>query len=111
MNKKSKWLPPNNWKNFFSSTSDVDFKNKHPLGYYFLIALGIIALFLPIAIFLFFVRVDSPWMMLGFLGSFIIGIGLFNFVAIIIDQYMGHLVSILSFLLGVFLIIASYWIC
>ena len=33
-------------------------------------------------------------------GGFIVGIGLFNFVAIILHQYLGHLVSILSFLIG-----------
>ena len=33
-------------------------------------------------------------------GAFLIGIGLFNFVAIIIRQYLGHLVSIVSFILG-----------
>lgn len=42
---------------------------------------------------------------LGFVGTFIIGIGLFNFVAIILRQYLGHLVSIILFLLGGILLI------
>ena len=36
----------------------------------------------------------------GWLGAFLIGIGLFNFVAIILKQYLGHLLSILCFLIG-----------
>ena len=42
--------------------------------------------------------------MLGWVGGFVIGIGLFNYVAIIIKQYLGHLVSILSFIIGSILI-------
>ena len=40
-------------------------------------------------------------------GSMIFGVGLFNFVAILINQYLGHLVSLLSFLIGGVLIWVS----
>lgn len=40
-NKKSKRLPPENFSEFFSSESDEQFKSKHPIGYRFLVALGI----------------------------------------------------------------------
>ena len=69
--------------------------------------LGIAALLLPVVLYLIFViplQDNSPWLMLGWVGGFIIGIGLFNFVAIIIKQYLGHLVSIFSFVIGGILI-------
>ncbi|MBQ3356901.1 MAG: hypothetical protein IJG45_07320 [Oscillospiraceae bacterium] len=44
---------------------------------------------------------------MGWIGGFIVGIGLFNFVAIIIDQYLGHWVSVLSFPIGGIMIAIS----
>lgn len=105
--KNSNWKPPKGAKNYFSASSDYEFKKKHPIGYGFLVALGIVALLLPVILYLIFVipyGINSPWIMLGWLGGFIIGIGLFNFVAIIIKQYLGHWVSIISFILGSILI-------
>ena len=105
--KNSKWTPPKGASAYFSASSDYDFKKKHPIGYFFLVILGMFALILPIALYLIFVipyQINSPWIMLGWVGGFIIGIGLFNFVAIIIKQYLGHLVSILSFAIGSVLI-------
>ena len=105
--KNSKWTPPKGASAYFSASSDYDFKKKHPIGYFFLVMLGMFALILPIALYLIFVipyQINSPWIMLGWVGGFIIGIGLFNFVAIIIKQYLGHLVSILSFAIGSVLI-------
>lgn len=46
--------------------------------------------------------------MLGFGGGFIVGIGLFNFVAIIINQYLVHTVSIGSILVGSILILIRF---
>ena len=108
--KNSKWTPPKGASAYFSASSDYDFKKKHPIGYFFLVMLGMFALILPIALYLIFVipyQINSPWIMLGWVGGFIIGIGLFNFVAIIIKQYLGHLVSILSFAIGSVLILIS----
>ena len=39
-------------------------------------------------------------MVLGFIGGFIFEIGLFNFAAILVNQYLGHLVSIISLVAG-----------
>ena len=106
-NKNSNWIPPKGSSAYFSVTSDYKFKEKHPIGYFFLVMLGIVALILPVVIYLIFVLpydINSPWIMLGWVGGFIIGIGLFNFVAIIIKQYLGHIVSILSIILGSILI-------
>ena len=38
------------------------------------------------------------------------GIGLFNLVAIIIRQYLGHFVSILSFIIGGIMVAISLWL-
>ena len=101
--RKTYWLPPKGASAYFLHSSDEDFKRKHPWGYFFLVILGLIALFSPIIAFVAYTQAfyaDNGWIALGWLGSFIVGIGLFNFVAIIIKQYLGHLVSILSFLIG-----------
>ena len=101
--KKTGWTPPKGASAYFFASSDEDFKRRHPVGYFFLVLLGIAALMAPVVVYLIFampIAGNSPWFMLGWVGAFIMGIGLFNFVAIIIDQYLGHWVSILSFLLG-----------
>lgn len=108
--KSSKWIPPKGASAYFFSSSDYEFKEKHPIGYGFLVLLGIVALMLPVVLYLIFVipyDINSAWMILGWVGAFIVGIGLFNFVAIIIKQYLGHLVSILSFVIGGVLILLS----
>ena len=105
--KNGKWTPPKGSSAYFTAASDYAFKEKHPIGYFFLVMLGIAALLLPVVIYLIFVLpydINSPWIMLGWVGGFVIGIGLFNFVAIIIKQYLGHIVSILSFIIGSILI-------
>ena len=105
--KKNNWTPPKGSSAYFSAASDYEFKEKHPIGYFFLVLLGITALLLPVLIYLVFVLpydINSPWIMLGWVGGFVIGIGLFNFVAIVIKQYLGHIVSILSFIIGGILI-------
>jgi len=69
-----------------------------------------VKLMLPVVLYLIFViplANNSPWMMLGWVGGFVFGIGLFNLVAIIIKQYLGHLVSIISFIIGSILILIS----
>ena len=115
MGKKKKkrnhgWTPPKGASAYFSADSDEAFKRKHPIGYFFLVMLGIAALLLPVVLYLIFVipyDVNSPWLMLGWVGGFIMGIGLFNLVAIVIKQYLGHIVTIGSFAIGAFLIWVS----
>ena len=109
--KKSNWTPPKNYIDYFSASSDEAFKEAHPIGYGFLVILGIAALLLPAIVFCILVGTESGWVMLGFAGGFIFGIGLFNFVAIIIKQYLGHWVSIISFLVGGIMMLVSYLLC
>ena len=84
--------------------SDADFQRRHPVGYVFAVLLGIFALLLPEIMYLLVLlpphAPPSFGVFLGMAGGFIFGIGLFNFVAIILHQYLGHLVSILCFLIG-----------
>ena len=87
-------LPPAGASRFFSPAADKDFENEHPVGYKLLLALGIIALLTPMNIYAVYTGVvygDSFWQLLGGFGAFLIGIGLFNFVAIIIRQYLDTL--------------------
>ena len=84
--KKNLWLPPKGASAYFNVASDARFKEKHPVGYAFLVVFGIAVFMMPMLLF---------------------GVGLFNFVAILINQYLGHLVSLLSFLIGGVLIWVS----
>ena len=104
------WTPPKGSLSYFSAASDYEFEESHPIGYGFLVMLGIVALLLPVILYMVFIipiADNSPWLMLGWVGGFVIGIGLFNFVAIIIKQYWGHWVSIISFITGSILIWVS----
>ena len=111
--KKNVWTPPKGASDYFYASSDDEFKAAHPIGYFFLVLLGIAALMAPFIIYNIFVipiANNSAWMILGWIGSFLIGIGLFNIVAVIIKQYLGHLVSILSFLIGGIMVVLSLWL-
>ncbi len=108
--KQSKWTPPKGASAYFYASSDEEFKRRHPIGYFFLVLLGISALLLPAVLYTIYTiseGYNSGWIMFGWVGAFIIGIGLFNFVAIIIKQYLGHLVSILSFVIGGIMVAVS----
>ena len=105
------WWPPKGSAAFFPMGSDADFKRAHPIGYGFLVALGITALLTPFLAYALYTGIAlsaaSGWLILGWVGAFIIGIGLYNFVALIIKQYLGHWVSILCFLIGGILVAVS----
>lgn len=107
----SQWIPPKNYHTYFDPSSDAEFKAKHPVGYVFLCLLGILALLLPAVLFCILVGFHSGWVMLGFWGGFIFGIGLFNFVAIMIHPYIGHWVSLICFALGSIIIWLSWLLC
>lgn len=103
---------PKGASKYFDVSSDYMFKQEHPIAYGFLVFFGITALVLPIVIFLVFTLAifpapNSPLLLLGFAGAFIFGVGLFNIVAAWIHQYLGHLVTILSFIIGIILIAFS----
>ncbi|MBQ5884931.1 MAG: hypothetical protein IIW79_00770 [Clostridia bacterium] len=109
--RKKRMMPPKGASSYFSRSSDDEFKAKYPVGYKFLEVLGAVALLLPVFLYVMIVGIlvgdDNPWILLGWLGAFIVGIGFFNLVAIIIDQYLGHLVTIIAFALGSLLVWVS----
>ncbi len=110
----SYWKPPKEYRKFFFASADEAFKARHPVGYFFLVLLGMAALLLPeimFAVLCGLAQIESGWVMLGIAGGFIFGIGLFNFTAIIIKQYLGHWVSIVSFLLGGAMMLISWLLC
>ena len=118
-NKKKKknfnWTPPKEYKNYFYASSDDEFKAKHPVGYVFLVILGMVVLLLPGILFCVLAGAVSEsasvWILLGLAGGFVFGVGLFNFVDIIINQYLGHWVSIISFSVGSIMMLISWILC
>ena len=108
----NQWFPPKGSAAYFHMESDADFQRRHPVGYVFAVLLGIFALLLPMTVYvLLALPPQTPpgfGVFLGMAGGFIVGIGLFNFVAIILHQYLGHLVSILCFLIGGALMAVSF---
>ena len=95
---------PENAIEFFSRDSDDKFKAEHPGAYRILKLAGFAAILLPLIIYvilttIFFQR-GNGWILLGLVGSMAIGVGLFNIVAAWIDQYLGHMLTILSLGIG-----------
>ena len=113
--KTSKWVPPENYKDFFYASSDEEFKDAHPVGYFFLVILGLVAMLMPA--FLFSIVIGNAygwgngWILLGWAGGFVFGIGLFNFVAIIINQYLGRWLSVICFSIGSIIMLISWLLC
>lgn len=110
----TKKAPKNKW-DYFSADSDEDFKRLHPLGYKCLCVIGIIALMLPQIIYFIYATAINPapneWpIMLGYVGTFIVGIGLFNIVAAWIHQYLGHLLTAVCLLGGTALTLFSLYL-
>ena len=97
---------------FFHPASDEEFKRRHPVGYKVLVVCGIAGLILPMCLFIIATSFlwpvpESGFLLLGFFGCFIIGIGIFNIVGAWIEQYLGHWLTIGSFLVGGLLVAIS----
>ena len=95
-------------KDYFSASSDDEFKTEHPVSYVFVVLLGLAVLLLPEILFFILVNSYNNWLLLGIAGGFVFGIGLFNFVAKILNQYLGHWVSILCFFTGGIMMLLSF---
>lgn len=103
---------PKNAASYFSRDSDIRFQLEHPKAYPLLEFIGGTALLLPmlvlIAITQFVIPApNSPWLMLGCLGSFVLGVGLFNIVAAWLHQYLGHAVTVSCLLTGAAMVAVS----
>ena len=98
-------LPKGEAKEYFSFSSDEEFKAAHPVAYGVLITIGLTALFLPCVVFAVAAgraagNPNNGWILLGVLGGFVAGVGLFNLVAAWLRQYLGHWVTLACLLLG-----------
>jgi len=103
---------PKNWYEYFSSASDEDFKKKHPIGYIFLACLGILGLVGPLGVYIAVIEAagvpsTNGWIALGGFGCFVIGIGIFNIVAAVLQQYLGHWLTAISLVGGVTMVTIS----
>jgi hypothetical protein len=97
---------PKNAFEFFSPKSDEDFKVQHPIGYWILVASGIVALVLPLFFYTIYISVFNEaqsvggWPLLAIVGCIVMGVGLFNIVAAFIHQYLGHKLTAICLLGG-----------
>ena len=103
---------PKHAASYFSRDSDIRFQLEHPKAYPLLQFIGGAALLLPMLSFIvvtqfIWLAPNSPWLMLGCLGSFVFGIGLFNIVAAWLRQYLGHTVTAVCLTLGALMTAAS----
>ncbi len=97
---------PKNTLQYFSRYSDTDFKMLHPVAYPLLSVIGVLMLFLPtvllFASFFYFklLSEDSWQVLIGLVGSFMIGVGLFNIVSAWLHQHLGHFLTIITLFAG-----------
>lgn len=97
---------------FWSSpVSDIEFRIAHPKLYGLLVTIGILVLILPTTLFTVITGLLRPvvnaWILLGVLGGFIMGIGLFNVVSAWLHQYLGHIVTLVCIGTGAVLMAVS----
>ena len=112
----TKKAPENKWE-YFHPSSDVDFKQLHPIGYHVIALTAIVAFMLPIVIYSIYVLVISPapdpddWsILLGAIGAFTTGTGFFNIIAAWWHQYLGHLLTIVCLSGGTALMALSLYL-
>ncbi len=105
---------PSDARSYFDPNYDEKFKKANPTTYALIVTLGITALMLPNV--LFFIILSNNinlsdsnlWPLLGMFGAFIIGIGLFNIVAAFLQQYLGHIVTLICLSSGLLLCMISF---
>lgn len=90
---------------WFSLSSDEEFKAAHPVLYGVFVAVGLILLLGPGLVFSVLAGramgdPNNGWILLGFFGGFVAGVGLFNLAAAWLHQYLGHFFTLACLLLG-----------
>lgn len=108
--KKDNWKVPSNASDFFDPHYDDKFKKEH-LILYLLTVIGIIFLVcLGPGVYVYLVSnivpsdqsfVELILFLIGYISSFGFSIGLCNVLLILHKQYLGHLVTLISFAIGV----------
>ena len=108
------WKIPENAKEFFSPKKEKELKEKYGKYYTLHTIVGIVILLSPFIAFFFIAPLNEASTnfynilgaiggFLGFVGSISIGIGLLNIFMILVKQYLGHLVTIISIVGGIVL--------
>ncbi len=105
---------PKNALEYFSPDSDEDFKEKHPVLYYVIVFSAVLGMMMPFAIYslimINYFGASTPvnfWWLIGFVGCLIMGVGVFNIFAALLNQYLGHWFTALMFGAGGILVALS----
>lgn len=96
---------PDNWKEYMDIHADDAFKSKYLIRYGIIVSVGLLALLAPMLIYMAYVLFinpakNSPILLLGLVGTFMIGAGLFNIVGAWVQQYMGHKITAICLIIG-----------
>jgi uncharacterized RDD family membrane protein YckC len=107
-------------KSWFSTASaeNRNERKEKPVkrAYSFICILALVTLLLPAAAFVILAglvlpgAMDNGWVLLGFAGGVVAGVGLFNLVAAWMHQYLGHWFTLGCLLLGGILMAVSWGI-
>jgi hypothetical protein len=104
------WYPPENFADFFNPYFDYAFKVRHPVLYWLTVVAICIFVLVGMLIYIgVLIIIDPDWdnifnvivVFFGFASSFGIGIGICNVFLIVHKQYLGHYVTLYSFLIGI----------
>ena len=107
--KRSNWGVPKNAAAFFDPHYDDEFKAKHPILYWLtVVAIVVVVMIGPTIYFFLCSKIQStmsvfelPFWIVGFISSFGVSIGFANLFMIVHKQYLGHYVTLWSFLIGI----------
>lgn len=104
---------PKNALSYFLPNSDDDFKAKHPIAYPVIVVSSFLCAFAPmiLSVFCFYQMgfdAETYWWIIAFIGSLIMGIGIFNLFAALLNQYLGHWLTLVSLLIGGALMALSF---
>lgn len=105
--------PFEEFRHWFGPAADTDFRIDHPIFYIVLNVIMIILLALPVVLYYFaltsvFGQDPGKESIIGWLGSFLIAIALINIAAAWMEQYFGHIVTIVLLVLGAGMIGLSF---
>ncbi len=116
----NKWIRPNFKRKTpkelvepWGRDSAVEYFLEHPHALRLLRAISVSALLLPmvvygaLACFVFNIEGKGWQALVGILGSISLGVGLFNISAAWMDQYLGHRLTIICFVIGALMVTAS----
>ena len=108
--KAGKWNVSKNAHKYFDPHYDDKFKAEHPVLYWLTVAAIILCVLVGPFIYIWLCSVVEPdgvfsfleilILIIGFISSFGISIGICNLLMILHKQYLGHKVTLYSFLLG-----------